>query len=83
MDIKIYTLTGCSYCVKIKELLKRSELEYTELLLGEDFSREEFKEKFPSATGYPVMTVDDQYVGGLMEAVRYFVENGIISSKRS
>lgn len=83
MDIKIYTLTGCHYCVKIKELLKRSQLEYTELLAGRDFTKEDFREKFPTASGYPVMTVDDQYVGGITEAVRYFVENGIVSSKRS
>jgi glutaredoxin len=83
MDIKIYTLTGCHYCVKIKELLKRSNLEYTEQLLDRDFTREEFKQKFPSATGYPIMTIDEQYIGGVTEAVKYFVEKGLVSSKRS
>lgn len=82
MDIKIYTLTGCHYCVKIKELLKRSQLEYTELLAGRDFSREDFREKFPTAGGFPVMTVDEEYIGGITESVKFFVEKGFVSSKK-
>ena len=83
MEIKIYTSTGCGYCAKIKELLKRVDLEYTEYRLGQNLTLEEFKSLFPSASGYPQMTVDGNHIeGGLTGAVRYFVENGMISSKK-
>jgi glutaredoxin len=82
MEIKIYTSTGCGYCSKIKELLRRVDLEYTEYRLGKDFSKEEFNELFPDASGYPQMKIDNKNIGGLTDSVRYFVENGMISSKR-
>ena len=83
MEIKIYTSTGCGYCSKIKELLRRVDLEYTEYRLGQDFTREEFTEMFSGATGYPQMTIDGQNIGGLTDSVKYFVENGMISSKKN
>lgn len=82
MDIKIYTLTGCHYCVKIKELLKRAKVEYTELLAGRDFTVEDFRKQFPTASGYPIMTVDEEYIGGVTESVKFFVDNGMVSSKK-
>lgn len=83
MEIKIYTSTGCGYCSKIKELLKRMDLDYTEYRLGQNLDQAEFKSIFPNASGYPQMTIDDVPIeGGLTGAVRYFVENGMISSKK-
>lgn len=84
MEIKIYTSTGCGYCAKIKELLNRIDLEYTEYRLGDNLTQEQFKAIFPNASGYPQMKVDNFAIeGGLTGAVRYFVENGMITSKKS
>ena len=83
MEIKIYTTRNCGYCAKIKELLNRVDLEYTEYRNGENLDPEVFKAIFPGVSSYPQMTVDDVAIeGGLTGAVRYFVERGLISSKK-
>jgi glutaredoxin len=79
MEIKIYTNQGCGYCKKAKELCERAGLEYTEYRLNKDITYEEFKELFPTQTSFPQMVVDGQSIGGLTDAVRYFVENKMIT----
>jgi glutaredoxin 3 len=81
MDIKIYTNQGCGYCGKAKELCKRAGLEYTEYRIGTDITKEEFRELFAPARGYPQFLIDDEKIGGLAEAVKFFVENKLITSK--
>ena len=84
MEIKIYTSKNCGYCSKIKELLNRMDLEYTEYQIGNNLTHEQFQAIFPNASGYPQMKVDNFAIeGGLAGAVRYFVENGMITSKKS
>ena len=79
MDIKIYTNKGCGYCGKAKELCERAGLEYTEYRIGTDITKEEFKELFVGRTSYPQFVIDTEHVGGLTEAVKFFVENKLIS----
>ena len=81
-DIVIYTMKGCGHCDRIKELLKRAEVQYSEKKLDVDFTVKELNEQFPMATGYPVMVIDGQYIGGVVESVKYFVEKGLVSSKK-
>lgn len=79
MEIKIYTNVGCGYCRKAKELCERAGLEYTEVRVGKDISKDEFKEMFVGHTSYPQLVIDDKHIGGLVESVRYFVENKMIT----
>ena len=81
MEIKIYTNQGCGYCKKAKELCERAGLEYTEYRLNKDITYEEFKELFPTQTSFPQLVVDEQSIGGLTDAVRYFVENKMITKR--
>ena len=81
MEIKIYTSTGCGYCAKMKQLMTRLGLEYTEYRLGENLNPEQFRAIFPDASGYPRTVIDNVAIGGLTETVRYFVERGMLSSK--
>ena len=76
----MYTSSGCGYCSKIKELLRRVDLDYTEYRLGQDFDREQFTDMFPNASGYPQLVIDGECIGGLTDSVRYFVEKGMVSS---
>jgi glutaredoxin len=81
-EIVIYTMKGCGHCDRIKELLHRAEVSYTEKTLDVDFTREEIMEMFPLLPGYPAMTVGGEYIGGVVESVKYFVEHGLVSSKK-
>jgi glutaredoxin len=83
MEIKIYTTRNCGYCGKIKELLNRMDLEYTEYRNGENLDPEVFKAIFPNVNSYPQIVVDGMPIeNGLTGAVRFFVEKGMISSKK-
>ena len=35
--------------------------------LGVDFTTEQIKEQFPSARSYPIITIDEQFIGGYKE----------------
>jgi len=82
MDIKIFTTNGCGYCSKMKELMERVGLEYKEYRLGRTLTMEEFQSYFPDHTSFPRLVIDEKPIGDLTQAVRYFVERGMISSSR-
>ena len=48
----VYSKPMCTYCDKAKHLLKTSGIEYKEMLLGRDLSRETLLEEF-EANGMP------------------------------
>jgi glutaredoxin 3 len=78
MEIVAYTNPGCSHCTTIKKLFRRAEVEYTEVSIGRDISFQLFKEKFPSAGGYPYVVIDGKEIGGLVETAKLFLEKGLV-----
>ena len=69
MKIEIYSKPNCPYCDKAVHVAQQlvqetSENSYTKFMLGEDFTREELFEKFPTARTFPQITVDGETVGG-------------------
>lgn len=74
MIYHVYTKHNCEYCTKAKALLTNKGLEYRELILGEDFDREQLLSWFPSARTFPQIEVygDDPiptYIGGFVQLV--------------
>lgn len=82
MDIKIYKKPGCGYCVKIDELMARANIEAQVIMIGKDITVDEFVQKYPNVTGVPHVVIDGEEIGGLVETVKYFVEKGLVSSKK-
>ena len=82
MEIKIYTISNCDYCVKIKQVLERANLDYIQTVVGKDITKDEFKELHPSVRGFPFVIINGERVGGLMDTVKYLVEKGLVTSKR-
>ncbi len=82
MDIQIYKKPGCGYCVKIDELMARAGIEAQVIMIGKDVTVEEFRTNYPNATGVPHVIIDGEEIGGLVETVKYFVEKGIVTSKK-
>tara|TARA_Y100001968_G_scaffold253246_1_gene238868 strand:- start:1772 stop:2023 length:252 start_codon:yes stop_codon:yes gene_type:complete len=80
MEIIIYTSTGCFYCVQVKKLCKRAELEYKEIAVGIDIKQEELLELYPDCKGYPYVIIDGEPIGGLVETAKKFVKEGLVSS---
>jgi|TARA_B100002019_G_C20948042_1_gene440158 glutaredoxin len=50
-----------------KRLLDQKGLEYTAEMLGEDFEREDVVAKFPTARTFPIIVIDNEYIGGYNE----------------
>ena len=84
MEIVAYTTDGCFYCDQLKRLIKRANLkESTKFIkVGRDMSREEFVSQFPDATGYPLVYIDGERIGGLVEVARVFVREKLVSVER-
>ena len=82
MNIVAYTLTGCIHCSHLKELFKRANVEYTEMLLRKDLTVEQFSNQYPNINSFPFVVIDDEVVGGLVDVVKLFVKEGLVSSSK-
>ena len=78
MDIKIHTTDGCFYCDQMKELCKRAEVEYEAINTTQD----DLIRLFPNALGYPHVIIDGKEIGGLVEAAKFFLKEGLVSANR-
>lgn len=68
--ILVYTKDNCPYCVKAKALLKAQNMEYTEVRIGSDITRDEFLETFPNARTVPQIVFNGELVGGYDDLVK-------------
>lgn len=82
MIIEAYTLPGCPSCKHLKELFRRANVEYQEIVIRKDITRESFLEKYPTVKGFPFVVIDDSPIGGLVETVKLFVQEGLVSSSK-
>tara|TARA_B100000073_G_scaffold261846_2_gene221541 strand:+ start:922 stop:1155 length:234 start_codon:yes stop_codon:yes gene_type:complete len=73
--IKIWGKTQCPFCDRAKALAEQKGYEYEYYQLGEDFTREELFEQFPSARTFPQITAHGEYVGGYTEFEQW--SNGV------
>lgn len=79
MKFAVYSKEGCPFCSKIEQVLKLSNLEHKVYKLNEDFTREEFYDKFGEGSTFPQVIMNDtEYLGGCTDSVRYLQENSII-----
>lgn len=62
--IEVYTKDNCSYCSSAKALLRAKKLEFTEIRIGMDITKDEFLEVFPDALTVPQIIFDGEAIGG-------------------
>lgn len=72
MKIVIYSKDECSFCDKARELLKSLGKDFLEYKLEKDFTRETIKTVFPDARTFPVVTIDNEFIGGYTELAERF-----------
>lgn len=65
--IRIYGKDDCGYCVMAQAICKNNEYEYTYLSLGKDYEKDFVVENFPTARTFPVVVIDNEYIGGFQE----------------
>lgn len=64
MNVTLYSKPDCPYCVAAKILLDVNSIAYEEKTLNVHFTREHLLENFPTAKTFPVIVVDNFYIGG-------------------
>ena len=79
MDIKIYSSPGCFYCDQAKELCKRAEVDYKSYEIGKDITREDFLKLYPGVHTSPHIIIDGEVIGGVVEAAKFFLKEGLVS----
>lgn len=73
----IYSKELCPFCEAAENWFKVKRLPYTKLVLGTDFEREEFINKFGEGSTYPQIYVWDKHVGGFDDLLEYADNHGM------
>ena len=74
MKAIIYTKENCTHCQKAKQLFDSKQIEYQELLIGRDITREQVLEQLPHAKTLPQIWLDNSYIGGFSELSAFFTK---------
>lgn len=75
----VYSKQGCPFCVKIEKVFQLKGFEYKKYMLGEDFDKTSFIEKFGSDATFPrVLDKDGELIGGAKETAVYLKNNGLV-----
>lgn len=74
----IYTRKACPFCTKIKKVYDAKGWNYTEYVLDENFTREQFIGEFGRNGTFPQLIVDGEKTGGCNETINLFKTRGIL-----
>lgn len=74
MKAIIWSKPGCPYCVQAEKLLENKGYDIEERKIGFGWNREQLFEAVPNARTVPQIFLDEQYVGGYDDLVKYFKE---------
>lgn len=77
MKAIIWSKPGCPYCVQAEKLLENKGYDIEERKIGFGWNREQLFEAVPNARTVPQIFLDEQYVGGYDDLVKYFKEKQI------
>ena len=73
MEVEIYSKTNCVFCEKAKIRMQKHNPKIH--MLDQDYSREEFFEKFPDAKTFPQIIINKEHVGGYFELKKWLEKN--------
>lgn len=71
MKITIYSKEDCPWCVRAKDLMENLNMEYVEYVLGRDFDRTEFLNKFGEGSTFPRIFIEDELIGGAVDFAKW------------
>jgi len=76
MNIEIFGKDQCPFCVEAVALAKQIEgASHVYRKLGNDFTREELFEQFPTARTFPQIKIDGKAIGGFVDFKEYIKDN--------
>ena len=72
MSVIIYSRDDCPWCDRARDLLYSKGVEYEEIKIGREITREEFKERFPSVKTVPYIIIDGNVIGGYEDLLSHY-----------
>ena len=80
MKFTVYSKDNCPYCYKVKQVLELTGSNFETQTLNEDFTRQDFYDKFGRNSTFPQVTCDDKNIGGCIETIKFLRERQVIKS---
>ena len=65
--IELYSRRGCSSCIAAEQILNSINKSYIKIYAEEDKSMDEIKDMFTLARSFPIIVVNDKFIGGIDE----------------
>jgi len=75
--IKFYTMDGCGYCIAAKALLDFKKVDYQTVKVPDDITTRDFVETFPEIKQFPLITENDNVIGGLPQLQSYLLSKEV------
>ena len=75
----VYSKTNCKYCDSVEKLFDIKEIPFKKLILGHDYTKEQFIAEFGEGTTFPrVLDTSGELIGGCTETLVHLKEKGIL-----
>ena len=74
----VYSKNGCGFCDRLTEFMDSKSIVYEKFTLNQDFSKDDFINKFGCNSSFPQVLLNNKSIGGMKDAVRYMVENKMV-----
>lgn len=74
-EFTVYGKSGCGFCDRLVDFMKQKDIPHTKLMLGEDYTVDEFVAKFGHSATFPRVVHEGECIGGMKDTVKYLVEN--------
>ena len=78
MKFTIYSKNGCPYCEKIEGVLDLTKQDNEVLLLGREFTGQDFYDKFGEGSTFPQVVCDGKNLGGCIDTLGFLREQKIL-----
>jgi glutaredoxin 3 len=82
MKAIVWSKYHCPYCDRAKNLLEVNGYQIEERKIGDGFTKEELLESVPTARSVPQIFVNDEYIGGYTDLVK-FLNEGVYVNKQT
>jgi len=71
----VYSKDGCGFCDKLTNFMETKGVDFEKFTLDNDFTKEEFIERFGYSSTFPQVFHRNQNIGGMKDTVRFLVEH--------
>lgn len=71
----VYSKSGCGFCTRLVDFMEQKDIPYTKLMLGDDYSTDEFVAQFGHDATFPRVIYQEEVIGGMKDTVKYLVNN--------